>query len=362
MARRRKSGVFLPKGVQIVRKGAKVYYYLAPGRGTERAGKRVALGSDPWSPEFTQRLSGAGGVPKAAPGSFSALIAAYKLSRNWTWLAPASKRDYSVYLDRLESEAGDRMVAALTAPDIYAMQDGMVATPSAANLMLSVLRTILQFGIKRAYRKDNPAIGIERLQTDDDGARPWPEDGYRFVLEHAPVMLRRMAYLGRACGQRAGDLVRMRACDLADDGIGLKIGKLRDKPHFVPLSKAHMSEIRSWGVEGLDLFIKSPAGRQMKATRLNNLWNRWRDSDAAKPIRDLKMTIHGLRATAVVDRRLQGTEDNGIAAELGMSVQKVSHYARFADKAAEGRASRDRRERATNKFENSPAVLKTSGS
>jgi hypothetical protein len=41
-----------------------------------------------------------------------------------------------------------------------------------------------------------------------------------------------------------------------------------------------------------------------------------------------------LRATAVVDRRLRGTEDNGIAADLGMSVQMVSRYARFADKAA----------------------------
>ena len=49
-----------------------------------------------------------------------------------------------------------------------------------------------------------------------------------------------------------------------------------------------------------------------------------------------------LRATAVVDRRLRGTEDNGIAADLGMSVQMVSRYARFADKAAEARTSRDR--------------------
>jgi predicted transcriptional regulator len=63
----------------------------------------------------------------------------------------------------------------------------------------------------------------------------------------------------------------------------------------------------------------------------------------------------------VVDRRLRGTEDNGIAAELGMSVQMVSRYARFADKAAEARASRDRRDQATNEFENSVMALKTSG-
>jgi hypothetical protein len=56
------------------------------------------------------------------------------------------------------------------------------------------------------------------------------------------------------------------------------------------------------------------------------------------------MTIHGLRATAVADRRAAGTEDGAIADEIGMSVQMVSRYSRFADKAASARASRDRRE------------------
>jgi hypothetical protein len=357
---RRKSGVALPKGVQAVRKGGKVYYYWAPGRSTAHAGKRLALGSDPWSPEFTARLNEAGGaVLQGSKGTLSALIATYKLSPKWTRLRPESKRDYGVYLDRLEAEAGDRIVAALTASDIYALQDGMQATPHAANLMLSVLRTILQFAVKREYRKDNPAIRIERLATDDEGARPWPEDGYRLVLEYGSLALRRLAFLGRACGQRAGDLVRMRACDLASDGINLRIGKRREKAHFVPLSKMQMAEIRSWGVDGLDLFIKSPTGKPLKAHDLNGLWNRWRKSAEAKAIRSTKMTIHGLRATAVVDRRLAGTEDNGIAAELGMSVQMVTRYARFADKAAEARASRDRRERAMNEIENSTVRLKT---
>jgi integrase len=357
--RRRKSGVALPRGVQAVRKGGKVYYYWAPGRSTARAGKRLALGSDPWSPEFSARLRELGGDLQGSKGTLSALIAAYKLSPKWTRLRPASKHGFGVYLDRLEAEAGDRMVAALTASDIYALQDGMQATPHAANLMLSVLRIILQFAVKRDYRKDNPAMGIERLETDGEGARPWPEEGYRFVLEHGSLPLRRLAFLGRACGQRAGDLVRMRACDLVADGINLRIGKRRERAHFVPLSKMQMAEIRSWGVDGLDLLIKSPTGKPLTAGLLNLMWNRWRNSAAAKPIRDLKMTIHGLRATAVVDRRLAGTEDNGIAAEIGMSVPMVARYSRFADKAAEARASRDRRERATNEIENSLVRLKT---
>ncbi|HXL65059.1 MAG TPA: hypothetical protein VN938_08375, partial [Xanthobacteraceae bacterium] len=121
-------------------------------------------------------------------------------------------------------------------------------------------------------------------------------------------------------------------------------------------------EIRSWNVRDLDYFITTPkVGKRCSATYLNSLWNDWRDSDAASPIRDLTMTIHGLRATAIDDRRRAGTEDGAIGDELGMSVRMVSRYLRFADKIASGRASRDRRERKMTEFENSGAVLKTGG-
>jgi hypothetical protein len=66
-----------------------------------------------------------------------------------------------------------------------------------------------------------------------------------------------------------------------------------------------------------------------------------------------------LRATAVVDRQIAGTPDNSITDEIGMSLQQVARYARFADKVAKGRASRDRRERAANGFENPKVELKT---
>ena len=86
---------------------------------------------------------------------------------------------------------------------------------------------------------------------------------------------------------------------------------------------------------------------------LNILWNEWRDLKESAPIRELKMTIHGFRATAIDDRRREGTEDGAIADELGMSVKMVSRYLRFADKIAYARASRDRRERKMIEFENS---------
>ena len=116
-----------------------------------------------------------------------------------------------------------------------------------------------------------------------------------------------------------------------------------------------MTEIKSWSVCDLEFFITTPEGRKrFSPVYLSILWNRWH-SDAA-PIRDLEMTIHGLRATKIDDLRRVGTEDGAIADEIGMSVGMVSRYLWFADKTASARASRDRRERKMAKFENSEVV------
>ncbi len=365
MGRKRSINVKLPDGVQIVPKpNGRTYYYYAPKRGTKNAGKRIALGSDANDPEFWRRLREATTAPDAIEeGTLAALIAEFKKHKAFADLRPASQRGYTHFLNRLEVQGGDRPVAAMTRRDIYVLMDRMSDTPVAANYMLSVLRTLLEFGVPRGYRDDNPAIGVRRLKIEDSGHSPWPQAGYCFVIEHAPTHLRRMAFLGRATGQRISDLVRMRAADLVDDGIKLRIGKLRDKPHIVPLTAAQMAEIKCWGVRDLDCFITTPVtGKRCSATYLNHLWNDWRATDAAAPIRDLKMTVHGLRATSISDRRRAGTEDGAIADELGMSVKMVSRYLRFDDKIASARASRDRRERKMTEFENSVTHLKTSGS
>jgi integrase len=348
--------VMLPRDVQrVVKPSGKVYYYYAPGRGSAGAGKRVALGSDAADPEFWRKLREASSPTAARDGTLSKLIAEYRASKAWADLRPASKRSYTHFLDRLEAGGGDRPVAAMTRRDIYVLLDQMSGTPVAANQMLAVLRTLLEFGVPRGYRGDNPAIGIKRLKVEDSGHAPWPETGYRYVMKNAPEYLRRMAFLGRATGQRVSDLVKMRPADLADDGINIRIGKLRDKLHFVPLTAAQMREIKSWGVCDLEFFITTPKGRKrFSPVYLSILWNRWHSNAAST--RDLEMTIHGLRATKIDDLRRIGTEDGAIADEIGMSVGMVSRYLRFADKTASARASRDRRERKMAGFENSAEV------
>jgi integrase len=172
-------------------------------------------------PEFWRRLRDAKATPATREGTFSALIADWR-KQNCERLRPATRKGFDHFLNRIEAEAGDRLVAALSRRDIYQLLDGMSATPNSANFMLSVLRVLLEWSVPRGYRDDNPAIGVKRLKVDDNGHEPWPEHGYQYVIAHAPTHLRRMAFLGRATGQRVSDLVKMRPADLAADGIFLR--------------------------------------------------------------------------------------------------------------------------------------------
>jgi hypothetical protein len=46
---------------------------------------------------------------------------------------------------------------------------------------------------------------------------------------------------------------------------------------MMPLTKAQMAEIRSWGVGDLDFFIATPGtGKKCTDRYLNHLWNEWR--------------------------------------------------------------------------------------
>jgi integrase len=216
----------------------------------------------------------------------------------------------------------------------------MAETPATANHALSIMGTLLEFSVARGYRLDNPAIGVKKLSYEADGAHPWSDAAWGYVRDNAPEVFKRLAILGRATGQRRRDLVKLRPADRHLDGFQMRISKLGDKPHFVPLTQAEIREIDSWDVGKLDLYLKNPQNKPYTAEAIGHRWDSWR-----RPIPVLKdVTIHGLRATAVCDRRMRGIPHHAISAELCMSLRQVMHYSRFIDQPTLARSSRDMRE------------------
>ena len=276
MPRRRKSAVFdLPAGVHVVRSKGRTYYYFRPHRGTAYAGKPVTLGADPGDPAFWESLKLARNdrVEGIKPGSFSALIAAYKNTRKWRDdYSENTRQNYEISLRRIEAAWGDLPVNGLTAMGIYKLRDQFGSTPVQANHLVSVLRTVIAWGIPRGYSERNPALEVIAIDIlNEQNARPWPEEAFRVVLQEAPEHLRRAAFLGRVTGQRRSDLVRMGKRNRRDDGLDIQIKKLRGKCHFMPLNPGELAVLDSWECSETGPWIVSPRGKPMSGDHLASL-------------------------------------------------------------------------------------------
>jgi hypothetical protein len=354
VAKRRGNGIALPSGVQMVRARGRAYYYFVPNRNTAYQGKRVALGRDPTDPEFWARLRAARGDDEDAvkPGTFNALLQAYKNSEEWRRLRPRTRVIYEIYLGRIETAWGKLPVVGLTAIGIIRLRDQYEATPVAANHLVSVLRTVLAWGLGRGYGERNPANDVASINIlDEQNAKPWPERVYRLVIDGAPEHLRRAAFLGRVTGQRRSDLVKLGKKNRRDDGLQFKIGKRRDLEHFLPLNAAELAEIDSWSCSDTGPWVVSPRGKPMSgdhlAASLRRFIEKTPELSAIEPV-----ALHGLRAMAVCDRRLDGLEHQEISAQLCMSAEMVYRYSRHIDQESLARRANEKRERAANRLKN----------
>ena len=94
-------------------------------------------------------------------------------------------------------------------------------------------------------------------------------------------------------------------------------------------------------------------GRPMNAEALGNSFRRFR---AGRPgLTDIygePIALHGLRAMAVCDRRMDGLSHQEISAQLCMSVGKVMRYSRHLDTEALARAANAKREQKTDRLKN----------
>jgi integrase len=330
--------VELPSGVHAVRARGKVYYYWHSNRGTALEGKRVALGRDPRDPAFWEKLKAAQGKPSGGvePWTFAALALAYRGpkggvgSAEWEKNEPNTKRMGNLCIDRIVDKWGGLPVASVTARHIYALRELYADTPQMANKLLAVLRTLLAFGVPRGYIDRNPANDVKPLPlVNVKNARPWPEDAFKRIVETAPESVRRFAFLGRATGQRRADLVLYGRKNRRADGLQVKIGKLHGREHFIPLKDSELAEIDSWSCSDTGPWITNAAGEPMSPQAISDALEKF-VADTPE-LAGVTILPHGLRATAVCDRRIDGLSHQEISAQLCMSMNMVMRYSKHID-------------------------------
>lgn len=350
--KRRAPGVKLPASIQPVRKTrngklVKIYYYFQERRNRPDAGPRIPIPYELTDPRFWQAyesLKTDGAVAKA--GTFGALIDAYKASHRYTKLAKNSRDTYDIALGHIRKRWGDLPVCDVQPKHAYALQEALSDRPSMANLTVCrVLKLLLKHGIRAGFCETNIARDIEPLDEAGVGAEPWSEEAFAYVLQHAPALLMRAAVLGRATGQRAVDLVRMRPADRAGDGINMVVRKLGNEPHWCPLTREAAAAIDGWREERMMPYLNL-GGRRISEDRLRAEWKAFKALHSEHLPEDI--TLHDLRASAVCDRRIAGVPHQQICDQLRMSPGMVAAYSKHIDRRLNATAGMKTMERAEN--------------
>ena len=322
--------VELPPHVFRVTARGRFYYYFQVSRGSKTPGPRIPLPSDPHDVAFWQAYKAAAGADAPMHHTVDSLIAAYKMSPEFVRLAETTKKDDARYLAIVSASWGPLLVSGLRPKNVINLRDAWASTPVAANHLLAITKTLINWGIPREFSDTNPCTAIPRLRTDDGGgARPWPVWAYELIETHAREDLRRAVWLARYTGQRQSDVIRMSKADLDDGGIEVKQQKT-GKELWIPLHQHLKDEMERWEVLPPWIFVQTPKGEGYDPVRFRAAWTRLMETPAGR-IRREGLTFHGLRASSVEKLREAGCGDREIESITGMSPAMVTRYSRFTD-------------------------------
>ena len=341
----KKPTVELPKFVQRIINGGREYFYFQKGRGSATPGPRLKLPKGPHHAEFWATYKSYLGSELPTPSTFDALITEYKLSPEFSRRAHATQRDYSRYLDIVSKAWGQLHVGSVRPKHVLQLRDAWSDTPVAANHLLSVLKTLINWGIPREFAESNPCIHVPKLEIDEGGARPWPLWAYGLIQKHAREDIQRAVLLAHHTGQRQADVLRMAPEHIADGGIYVTQQKT-GKELWVPLHADLEGMLKSW--DGSP-YVRTPRGERYTPDSFRAAWTRLMNDTPAGKIRKEGYTFHGLRASSVEKLGEAGCDDRQIGAFTGMCPSMITRYSRFADQKRLARAAVGRLEGRTSR-------------
>jgi integrase len=210
------------KGVHSVTAKGRTYVYAW------RGGPRLT--SEPGSPAFVAELAAAHAARKGGdPGKISALVGAFRASDVWSALAPKTRRNWTLWLSRIEDHFGGLSIAQFDRPaikpHIRRWHHGYRATARSADMGKQVLSRLLSYAVDEGKLATNACEGMESLYDVDRSAMIWTEDDLAELARRAsrPILL--AARLGALTGLRQGDLLRLTWRHILPHSIEIATGK-----------------------------------------------------------------------------------------------------------------------------------------
>jgi integrase len=309
-------------------------YVRLPGR------KRVPLKGAPGTDEFMEayRAALAGEAPRLAigasrtrPGTINAAVVAYYGSVAFLNLASSTQNVRRNILERFRTAHGDKRLATLERRHISDMIAAKAATtPAAAQVLLKVIRALMQFCQSVDMRDDNPAIGVKNVKLRSDGIYTWSEaDIAKFEKAHPIGTRARLALaLLLHTGQRRSDVIRMGRQHLRDGVIHITQQKTA-AVLAIPVHPELAGIIEATPSSNLT-FLVTRDGSSFSPAGFGN-WFREKCNEAGLP---KQCSAHGLRKAACRRLAEAGCSAPEIMSISGhSSLREVQRYCVAADQA-----------------------------
>ena len=267
------------------------------------------------------------GQARSKPGTFSALIATYYGTPEFTGLRDSTKATYRGILERFREKHGDKCVATIERRHIRAIIGSMSATPAAANNLLDRLKSLLRLAIDLDWRKDDPTARLRGFKPSGDGFHTWTEDEIaQFERRHPIGTQARLALaLMLYTGSRRSDAVKLGWQHIEGDRINVSQQKTSARVS-IRMHDALKAVLAHTPRENLT-FLVTAYGKPRTAAGMGN-WFREQCDAAGLP----QCSSHGLRKA--IARRLAeaGCGNQLIKSITGHKTDKeVSRYTAAAD-------------------------------
>jgi len=275
--------------------------------------------------------------------TWRALVASFKDTDKYKDELSKSMRDqYARHLRVIEEAWGDDPVRALTAPEIQQVIDtGFRGTPQAGRVFRSTLIVLINHGIPRGYRDDNPAEKTEKAGKSTPYI-PWPPTAFDVWFQYARIDMHLPVYSALFTGQRKTDVLAMVRPKSDATEMPLVAEKTKRTRGLIPV-QIH-SEYRKL-IDAVPVDPDKPSvmlhlradGEPWTYEGWKTAWQREieKEVDGKKPLKifaDTRWVFHGLRKNAVNMLLEVGCTEDQVSAIVGMSPQMVRHYAKEVSK------------------------------
>jgi|SRR5450755_3509184 len=327
---RPKGTLEFPKGVHAVLARGKMYYFYQAGRGTSAQGPRIPLPRNPKTPEFWTALREAQGkssVPTVNTVNFA--VDEYLAASSPTLSASAFDH-YRRALGIAKRAWGNLPIEGLRPSHVKKAMEGMAKTPSKANQFLSVMKVLSGWAVVSDKITQGLTEGVKAYKVSG-GHKPWTDAQIAIAHTKLSGAVRRGVMLYLYTGQRGQDVVRLGPTDIDDGGFDLG-QKKTGVDVWCPIVSELAAEMASWEKRP-GPFLRREDGKSYSRKLF------WEHFTAA--IEDIpglaEVTLHGLRCTAVIRLRQAGLSVPQISDIVGMSLQTVTRYCRFADRKTGGK-------------------------